>query len=89
MHYECASCHNEFVQTSVQVDHILPAVDPLIGFVSWDEFINRLFCPASNLQILCKDCHQVKTKAERLAAKLHKMQKGIVPLRNSQKGKQK
>ena len=87
MHYECASCHNEFTQTNIQVDHISPVVDPLIGFVSWDEFITRLFCSRENLQVLCSDCHLKKTKAERLSAKLHKMQKGIIPVRNSQKSK--
>jgi len=89
MHYECALCHNEFVQTNVQVDHILAVVDPLIGFVSWDEFINRLFCPKENLQVLCVDCHLKKTKGERLTAKLHKMQKGETLMQKPQKGKQK
>lgn len=63
-HYLCASCNKEFPTSEVQVDHILPIVDPKKGFISWDEFIARLFCPTDNLQTLCKECHSIKTKEE-------------------------
>jgi 5-methylcytosine-specific restriction endonuclease McrA len=64
-HYECASCHELFPNNEVQVDHIEPIVDPKVGFVSWDLFIENLFCSTSNLQVLCKWCHSKKTKEER------------------------
>ncbi len=47
------------------VDHIHPVVDPDSGFVSWDELINRLFCEAEDMQVLCHDCHKDKTADER------------------------
>lgn len=47
------------------VDHISPVVDPAVGFVSWDELINNLFCEAEGLQVLCHSCHSEKTKDER------------------------
>ena len=64
-HYRCNSCKKEFTQTDVEVDHINPIVDPKVGFVSWDLFIERLFCEAENLQVLCKSCHKTKTLSEK------------------------
>jgi len=64
-HYECASCGKFFPATEVDVDHIDPVVSLSEGFVNWDTYINRLYCPASNLQILCKTCHKKKTTSER------------------------
>lgn len=64
-HYLCNSCNEEFTQKDVEVDHISPVVDPKVGFISWDEYIKRLFCEASNLQVLCKGCHKKKTLQEK------------------------
>lgn len=60
-HYRCAGCNELFVLKNVQVDHIKQ-----IGkLTTWDIFINKLFCEAKNLQVLCKPCHATKTKKER------------------------
>lgn len=74
-HYLCAACKGEYPAKEVSVDHIEPVVDPKIGWVSWDVFIERLFCAADNLQCLCIKCHKTKTKLEREYASLHKMQR--------------
>jgi len=50
---------------NVLVDHIQPVVDPVVGFVDWNTFIKRLFCEADGFQVLCKECHDAKTKDER------------------------
>lgn len=71
-HYKCAMCGNLFVAKDVEVDHVLPVVDPVAGFVSWDEFIKRLYCPVENLQVLDKTCHALKTTSERQARKTSK-----------------
>lgn len=68
-HKKCASCHNNLPTKEVQVDHIMPVVDPATGFVSWDETIYRLYCDTSNLQVLCKACHLLKTKADKALRK--------------------
>jgi len=47
------------------VDHIEPVVDIKRGFVSWDEYIKRLLVEKKGLQVLCRDCHDKKTKEER------------------------
>jgi len=62
--YECASCKGEFLSTDIEVDHKIPVINPDTGFTTWDEFINRLFCKASNLQVLCKTCHRAKSGKE-------------------------
>lgn len=62
--YECASCHSLFKSTEVQVDHINPA-GTLTKYSDLPGFVKRLFCEADNLQVLCKSCHDVKTKEER------------------------
>lgn len=63
-HYKCAKCKKLFTSTNVQVDHIEPIVGPE-GFVSWDQFIERLFCSTDNLQVLCVPCHADKSKKEK------------------------
>lgn len=64
-HYKCNECGGVFPASEVEVDHIIPVVDPSVGFVSWDEFISRLFCKKENLQVLCETCHDKKTSEER------------------------
>jgi hypothetical protein len=66
-HYKCAGCKKQFVAKDVAVDHVLPVVDPVVGFVSWDVYIERMFCDISNLQVLCSACHKEKTAEERKA----------------------
>jgi len=73
--YKCDSCgeivnptyYNEEkrVRTrNVFVDHIDPIVDPNVGFTTWDDIINNMFCELDNLQLLCGKCHEVKSKQE-------------------------
>ena len=68
-HYKCKKCKNEFTSKDVEVDHIKPVIDPKKGFVSWDDYIARLFCDETNLQVLCKTCHKIKTDKEKATAK--------------------
>lgn len=65
MHYRCVECTGVFVAAGVQVDHIEPVVDPVKGFISWDVYIDRLFCEIDNLQVMCKICHKAKTVNEK------------------------
>ncbi len=63
-HYRCAGCKEEFPAKGVQVNH----VDPVIGdsgFIDWDTYIERMFCPVENLNVLCRTCHDVKSAQER------------------------
>lgn len=63
--YQCEGCKKVFKLREVQVDHIQPVIDPTDGWVSIQEFVWRLFCPAAGLQVLCQDvCHAEKTRKE-------------------------
>lgn len=66
--YQCAKCKKLF--DKVMVDHIKPVINPSDGFEDWNTFIKNLFCGLSNLQCLCKGCHDAKTKEERKKRKV-------------------
>lgn len=65
--YKCAKCKKNFEK--VVIDHVIPVVDPAVGFVDWNTYIERMFCDEKNLQALCKKCHERKSKGERDASK--------------------
>lgn len=76
--YECAGCGEHVPPTirdgpkrvqNIFVDHINPIVDPALGFTSWDDYIERIYCEEENLQVLCKTCHDKKSNEEREIAK--------------------
>lgn len=75
-HYTCNSCDGEFVAKNVDVDHIIPLVDPC-GFVSWDDLIARLFVEKVGLQVLCKECHKAKTLEEKKARDAYKKENKV------------
>lgn len=66
--YLCAGygrgSHKVRHKDGVAVDHIEPVVPPT-GFVSWDDVIERMFVEKDKLQVLCKECHDRKSKDER------------------------
>lgn len=59
--YLCNECGKSFARKEVHVDHR----EPIGSFLDWNTWIERLFCNADNLQILCKSCHKSKTNRER------------------------
>ena len=66
--YQCAECMNYFPDKKVNVDHIQPAgslrcANDLPGFVE------RLFVEVEGLQLLCVNCHDRKTKEDKLKLK--------------------
>ena len=62
--YKCSQCQDLFGPKEVALDHILPVVDPKVGFTTWDDYISRLFCPPEGFQVLCHSCHEQKTFIE-------------------------
>ena len=78
--YKCDECGQEVPPTvfdeekrkrvkNIFVDHVEPIIDPAVGFTTWDECIERMFCDSSNLQLLCKQCHSAKSQEEIEVAK--------------------
>jgi len=69
--YLCNVCKAWTKSTGVAVDHIIPVIDIEVGFQGWDTFVKRLgFNQASNLQVICDPCHQIKTNGERFLRNL-------------------
>lgn len=74
--YRCAGCEQDVPATTIHpekrkrisnimVDHIKPVVDPEVGFTTWDEVIDGMFCEVENLQLLCRSCHDKKCAEEK------------------------
>lgn len=63
---KCSACGSMEAKSNVQVDHEVPLIplDRSLEDMTWDEVVGRLWCDESNLKILCKPCHKIKTKAE-------------------------
>ena len=68
-HYRCNGCKKDFPMKEVCVDHIQPVVDVKLGFVSFDQWIERAFIPVKDWQVLCKKCHDKKSSEERTKRK--------------------
>lgn len=59
--YKCADCNGIFRRKQINVDHI-----KAVGkFTDFNTYIERLFCDAKGLAILCVECHKKKTKLDR------------------------
>ena len=63
--YQCKQCENWFQEKKVNVDHIVPA-GSLNCAQDLPGFVERLFCEKEHLKVLCTDCHDEKTKLEKL-----------------------
>lgn len=61
--YQCSVCKKWWLAKDVEVDHISP-----LGSLKCSNdlplFVERLFCETDNLQLLCKGCHNNKTKKQ-------------------------
>jgi 5-methylcytosine-specific restriction endonuclease McrA len=60
--HQCSACSGWFPRKQVEVDHIVPA-GSLRSFEDIPGFVQRLFCEADGLVVLCEQCHQVKTNS--------------------------
>lgn len=61
--YQCARCEKWFPDKEVQVDHIIP-VGSLKCYDDLAPFLRRL-TPEEGFQVLCKNCHKIKTQREK------------------------
>lgn len=73
--YMCAGCDQPFIKSNLAVDHI----EPVGGYYKWrlsgkplSDIVDLVWCPVSNLQLLCKSCHNEKTARERKHNSAHK-----------------
>jgi 5-methylcytosine-specific restriction endonuclease McrA len=63
---KCETCGKMEAKSNVQVDHRQPVVpvDRSFEDMNIDEVVNRMWCEEKNLAIVCKPCHNSKTKEE-------------------------
>lgn len=73
--YFCENCGVIGTKKETQMDHILPVVDPTIGWVDLDVFADRLYCDENGWQRLCIPCHDEKTLKENALRKSSKKKK--------------
>jgi len=62
--YRCAMCEELFKNKDICIDHVNPVIDVTEGFKDWQTYILRMFPPKKGWQILCKNCHDIKTMME-------------------------
>jgi hypothetical protein len=79
--HKCACCVGLFPQNLMKADHIDPVI-PIDGFPNkellhlgydWEKVIIRLYCEALNYQVVCKNCHDLKSASEKEQRKFHKL----------------
>ncbi len=64
MAFRCEGCGAEpLTRKQVEVDHSVPRDNP-DGWTGYDDYIERTFCPAEGLKILCRACHGPKSNEE-------------------------
>lgn len=63
--YQCNECKDWFPEKKINVDHIEP-VGALNCAADLPGFVERLFCEIDNLQVLCTQCHDIKSKEDKL-----------------------
>lgn len=85
-YYKCNGCKKKVTATvkegrkrvkNVHVDHINPIIDPNVGFTTWDDCIDRMFCEQENLQVLCRKCHDIKCAEEKEIEKARRAREKI------------
>lgn len=70
--YKCNKCQKLVKNKEYIIDHVKPVISIKDGFVSWDSFINNLFCSVENFQLLCYACADAKTLVEKELRKYYK-----------------
>lgn len=71
----CALCPKEVIREHTQLDHKIPVV-PISGHDdSFRGIAHRLYCQVDGLQVLCMECHKLKTKEEAGQRAVYRKQK--------------
>jgi len=61
---QCVFCKQWFAKSHLQVDHIADA-GSIKNQSSVGEFLSRLLCSKSNMQLTCPPCHKIKSHCTR------------------------
>lgn len=72
VYFTCNYCGRQRKQGEVQVDHIKPVIrtNEVLADFTLDEYASRVF--SGHVQILCRDCHDIKSKSENKCRRAYK-----------------
>ena len=70
--FQCNHCKENFSKSDIDIDHVVPIGKGVYNSISdLERFISLVYCSHDNLQVLCKQCHKVKTKKEQQTPSYH------------------
>lgn len=74
---KCPKCNQFIPKSYMEVDHITPIVGihETLDDLTWDTVIDRIWCEEHNLEAICKECHNEKTKLENKERRRYKKEK--------------
>ena len=62
-HSKCNICGVEKADGIMELDHIIPCVSSK-GWTNFNDFIEILYSDIDNFQVICDQCHYIKSLAE-------------------------
>ena len=62
--FKCELCGGLVSPQEKKLDHIVPVIDPLVGFDGFGRYVERLFVREDSFQVICTWCHLEKTGKE-------------------------
>lgn len=54
----------EVHRAKIEADHEVEVIDVKKGFCDWNTYIERLYCSAEGYNMLCRECHEKRTKEQ-------------------------
>jgi hypothetical protein len=78
----CSLCNLWFKGKEVIVDHHPVAAGSILSVEDIGPFANNLYCEVDNLRVLCKDCHDCHTLAEKMGCTMQeaRVEKEIIAI---------
>lgn len=72
VYFTCNECTGLFKQPEIQIDHVKPVIEVIENLADFtlDEYAYRVF--DGDIQVLCKECHSIKSKSENKERRLYK-----------------
>lgn len=85
--FHCRSCGDIFALKDIEVDHIVCVAEKAarVKLNSLEGYYKAIWCDVSNLQVLCKSCHAIKTLEDKDRMKAAKKALRVKKVKKSEK----